>query len=345
MTAESQSPPESPIDADLEATLDRIMAELDARKGGLPEDAIRQAQRFYEEITPRLIRAIESATVRAKAEDMPPGHAHFLALVLLTEFRAKEALPAIREMLELPDPLINDLLDDAVTEIVPSVLATLADDTPELIDELIRNRSANSFVRWSAADALRMLVRDGRLSREQAIAYVREDLRMAVEDRDEDAATALVSTLGRLGAQEAIDEVRAAFELELVDDSLIDLEEAEGELASGEMGCQKWQETLRPSEIDDTVEYLRSWDFYSVEEDDSDDDLTVAEVRLFNLLRGDFLDDELDSFSDGEEADYASWSPKSSETFRHAQRRIGRNERCPCGSGKKFKKCCGRNSS
>jgi uncharacterized protein YecA (UPF0149 family) len=24
-----------------------------------------------------------------------------------------------------------------------------------------------------------------------------------------------------------------------------------------------------------------------------------------------------------------------------AGRKVGRNERCPCGSGKKFKKCCG----
>ena len=25
-----------------------------------------------------------------------------------------------------------------------------------------------------------------------------------------------------------------------------------------------------------------------------------------------------------------------------SQRRVGRNDRCPCGSGKKFKVCCGR---
>ena len=28
-------------------------------------------------------------------------------------------------------------------------------------------------------------------------------------------------------------------------------------------------------------------------------------------------------------------------TQRHASRKIGRNEPCPCGSGKKYKKCCG----
>ncbi len=35
---------------------------------------------------------------------------------------------------------------------------------------------------------------------------------------------------------------------------------------------------------------------------------------------------------------------KKVETFRREQPRIGRNDPCPCGSGKKYKKCCGRES-
>lgn len=31
------------------------------------------------------------------------------------------------------------------------------------------------------------------------------------------------------------------------------------------------------------------------------------------------------------------------ETYRREQPRVGRNDPCPCGSGKKYKKCCGRN--
>jgi uncharacterized protein YecA (UPF0149 family) len=29
------------------------------------------------------------------------------------------------------------------------------------------------------------------------------------------------------------------------------------------------------------------------------------------------------------------------EPVRRAEPKVGRNELCPCGSGKKFKKCCG----
>ncbi len=33
---------------------------------------------------------------------------------------------------------------------------------------------------------------------------------------------------------------------------------------------------------------------------------------------------------------------KSSTTFVRTEKKIGRNEPCPCGSGKKYKQCCGR---
>ena len=34
--------------------------------------------------------------------------------------------------------------------------------------------------------------------------------------------------------------------------------------------------------------------------------------------------------------------PRRRETFVRAERKVGRNERCPCGSGKKYKHCCGK---
>ena len=34
---------------------------------------------------------------------------------------------------------------------------------------------------------------------------------------------------------------------------------------------------------------------------------------------------------------------KQSKTVRRAAPKVGRNDPCPCGSGKKYKHCCGRN--
>ena len=35
-----------------------------------------------------------------------------------------------------------------------------------------------------------------------------------------------------------------------------------------------------------------------------------------------------------------SYGNPKPDTFRRGEPKIGRNEPCPCGSGKKFKKCC-----
>jgi uncharacterized protein len=37
----------------------------------------------------------------------------------------------------------------------------------------------------------------------------------------------------------------------------------------------------------------------------------------------------------------SSFEDEYPETYVRAERKVGRNEPCPCGSGKKFKKCCG----
>jgi preprotein translocase subunit SecA len=36
--------------------------------------------------------------------------------------------------------------------------------------------------------------------------------------------------------------------------------------------------------------------------------------------------------------------PQKVETYKRDQPKIGRNDPCPCGSGKKYKKCCGKNA-
>jgi preprotein translocase subunit SecA len=34
--------------------------------------------------------------------------------------------------------------------------------------------------------------------------------------------------------------------------------------------------------------------------------------------------------------------PAKKKPVKRAKKKVGRNDPCPCGSGKKYKKCCGR---
>jgi uncharacterized protein YecA (UPF0149 family) len=49
-----------------------------------------------------------------------------------------------------------------------------------------------------------------------------------------------------------------------------------------------------------------------------------------------------DAFNGKMPSDMLSLAQGKVETFRRQDPRVGRNDPCPCGSGKKFKKCCGR---
>src|SRR5436305_2223237 len=89
--------------------LDQIISDLDAGYDQLPVEAIRAAREHRELIVPRLVQLIRDAAAAARAGNPPEGNAHFFALFLLTEFEAKEALPAIVEALSLPGELPFDL--------------------------------------------------------------------------------------------------------------------------------------------------------------------------------------------------------------------------------------------
>jgi len=52
---------------------------------------------------------------------------------------------------------------------------------------------------------------------------------------------------------------------------------------------------------------------------------------------------KLGLLGDDEMAEMPEIQRKKQETFVREGRKIGRNEKCPCGSGKKYKHCCGKN--
>src|SRR6476619_5605656 len=82
--------------------LDAIMHGLGVESGILPEEAMRQAREHREEIIPRLIESIHYACQEHRAGRTPQREAHFFALFLLWEFKAKQAADVIFEVMGLP---------------------------------------------------------------------------------------------------------------------------------------------------------------------------------------------------------------------------------------------------
>jgi HEAT repeat protein len=173
--SESDRPDEQVIDGD--ADLDAILLALDTAGRELPVEAIREARRCRNAIIPKLIQVLQTASAAVRSGATHEGQAPFFALFLLTEFQAKEALPAILEAVSLPGELPFDLFGDGITSLLARVLASLAGERLEVFDQLIRDQELNKYVRWEGAQVYRLLVRDGRLSRLEAVQYLQRHLR------------------------------------------------------------------------------------------------------------------------------------------------------------------------
>ncbi len=330
-----------------ETDLDTIIAVLDRPYTGvLPESALRQAQRRREEITPLLIDMVRNATAEVRAGRDVPGDGALFALFLLAEFKCREALPVILEALTLPDDGPFDLFGDAIFGELSGILAALV-DSPQAIDELLANRSVDSSVRISAADAYLYLVRDGRLSRDEAVERLRATLRRMLSEADDDGITAVVLALGDYSPREALDEINAAFRRDLVDPTFVDSDDIIDSIAKGDCHYQEALENCPPTGIEDTVEELRDWESYQDDALRGDDDLTEDEFDEDDLEDEDF---DVDGLGDEDDLyfsptnEFAQRLPaEPPATIRNTEPRVGRNDPCPCGSGRKFKKCCGAN--
>jgi hypothetical protein len=315
-----------------ETDLEQIIRDLNVDWfTSFPEAAIRAAQQHREAITPKLIDVLRSAAAAAKAGTTPVGSAPTIALFLIAEFEATEALPAVVEVISLPEDDAYELFGDVLTEDISRILAVLVGDQLDVIDDLIRTESICEFVRWTFADTYGQLYRDGRISRETGLERLVQLLREAIDTQNHRIGPGLVTALLRFAPKECFDDIKRAYETGVADDQVISLDDCRKVIDGEEESTWLDVASLEPSQVVDTVEELESWPCFQPDADNLKDEspewkpVNIQHAPLTNSL----------PFHEPAEA------KPMPVTFRSNQPRVGRNEPCPCNSGKKFKKCCG----
>jgi hypothetical protein len=203
----------------------------------------------------------------------------------LAQLRAVEAIEPLLEFARL------DLDDDAVAQEFSTVFGMIGPAAIAPITAFLSDRTLPWMAASIASDGLNEIVKRYPECRHECIGVLTKALAHAA-DTDPTANGFAISSLLHLKAVEAIDTIREAFRLDVVDLSIAgDLEDAEIDL-----GLRERRTSPRP----------HLW-FGS-------ERLPSTNSRS-NPLFGDT--DDLPRY-----------------------RKIGRNEPCPCGSGKKYKKCC-----
>ena len=314
----------------------RIFKRLNEYTGRLPKKELYQFVEHREQLLPELLERMRAA-IATYQQGGEVGNLPFMGFFLITEVSAQAGLPIIIEMISQPGEGPFDLIGDAVHDVLPRSLAALASDQTELLEGLFTDPKLNRFVRWSIGSTFVLLVRDGVLTNDEAVSRLRRhllDILSALDryvcdldsDSDQDGfwPTIVVDTLCSLLPHDAIDDMYAAFDAGLVDESVISRSFIEKRVTGGDVRRKADFAHLEPTGIESTVDELSHWASY-------------RETAAYSPAPQE-TQWERDTTCQTEQDE---WSPDV-ETITREQPRVGRNEPCPCGSGRKFKKCCGR---
>jgi hypothetical protein len=181
---------------------------------------------------------------------------------------------------------------------------------------LIENEQANEYVRSVAMGGMVSLVSTGQRARDEVIAYFLQ-LFQKLERNPGAQWDGLANVCADLWPQETYKELDRAYEDGLVDAGCIDWPDIEAALKMGEQAAMQRARYREPLITDMAKDMGWMQCFHDA---DSEDELQ-GELDLFPM-----------------EPPSSEWVTKP---IRRTAPKVGRNEPCPCGSGKKFKKCCG----
>ena len=269
-------------------------------------------------MTPLLLQAIE----RYLAKGVAPGEENllFFAFHLLGEWRETSAYRPLARMLKSPPDQLGDLLGGASTETSHRVMAAVFDGDPGPLYEVILDPKAEEFIRSRMCEALAMLVRLGQLSRDEVEGFLFGCYDVFEREEDSFVWNGWQSAIALLGVEELRPLVERAFKEGHIPSSLMSLKDFEGDLRRAlDDPSATWAEDGEYTLFGDTVEELSDWHGFSA---------AYWEKRK-----------QYDAISASPtETQWSFGGPAQPVT--NPFKGVGRNDACPCGSGKKYKKCC-----
>lgn len=283
-----------------------------------PDAALRAAAERREEVTPVLLQLLADAVERASN---PGEHdqdmAWMYALFLLAQFREPRAYPLLVQLASLPSEVADAMLGDSLTEDLDVLLASVSNGDPGGIQSLAENNSANLFARTAALRALVILVKIGEQKREDVLDYFGSLFRGKLKREPSFLWGSLVSDALDLYPDTIRDEVEQAL--------------AEGLDCERVCGQESVEQTFRKGRQRVLAELERN-ERYQLLSD------AVSRMEWWACFNSDERPDKAHQPRDpGRNVEPLAVG----QPYRRETAKVGRNDPCPCGSGKKFKRCCG----
>jgi hypothetical protein len=292
--------------------VEAIIGELSS-SNGLPRAALSAATERRAELAPIFIAEIERY-VAAGSDGRTQPDALFFMFHLLGEWREAAAYPALARFLRMPTAELDRILDDAVTLTVHRVMIAVFDGDPQPLYDIILDPDANEYVRSRMCETLAILVGQGKLARGEAAEFFRAAFAKIQPQEADFVWFGWQNAIAAIGLEDLAPLVEEAFRRGYVE---------------REAGDFLWfQDALRATLA------LPGKYHWADAEDDRPFGNTIEE---FSKWYG-FTDAYRRDLERSREA-AREWLSRQATVY-NFNRNVGRNDSCPCGSGKKFKKCC-----
>jgi hypothetical protein len=316
MREKAVTPPESELEAIRAEIRDRFPPETiieELRSGGKPRDVILGAAALLAtEITPALLEAVEYAAKGTELDERESALA-FYGLHILGAARDVRVFPALMRILRLPTIPLANFLGDALTETISRVTIGAYNGAAEALYALIADTEADEFSRLEMLGVIAFLAFEGRIEIAEVKAFlVRfDDERLAPEQ--DMAWCGWETAIALLGFADLVPRVQAARHDGRTPEGYQDLKHVFADLKRAETdwkSAERFKKEHHLGYIEDIAEEL-SW----VPDSDKDEEYS-----------GDF--------------EGGSTALGLGQSYINPLRHVGRNDPCPCGSGKKAKRCC-----
>ena len=280
---------------------------------GLPREALKAASAQRAEMLPLFLQEIESYLALEPAARVKPTPLFFI-FHLFGDWREKAAYRRFARLLRLPGHEIDAIFGDGITSTSHRVMAAVFDGDPQPLYDIILDPNAEEFIRAGMYKALAMVTSRGELDRAAAGRFLRDAF---VEIRPQAECYVWVgwqSAIAALGMSDLKILVKRAFDRGFIDSDVLGFDYFEKDLRRGieHPGEARCPGDHRYALFGDTIDELSGW--YCFTERYRDDQEQWRRQAEANRDRSQSLDNTVKA--------------------------VGRNDPCPCGSGKKFKKCC-----
>ena len=291
-------------------TWSALRHQLEYFSSPFPKEAIELASQHKEEVAPYLLDVLHSIAANPAPAENGDYMLHLYAMHLLAAWRDQRAYQPMLALGAFPEEVIDSIMGDVVTETYGRCLASVCDGDISPLRSRFENKNASIWSRTAALIAWQVCVVAGELPRDPLVAYLLQQGQLIADERQHQSEgdtillEVIVEIAMTLCAGEIADAVNQWFDAGLLDPQLCDRDWF-NEHISCDFQVSRLQELQHgKSFIGDIEKEMGSWISYHDQSKQS-----YRRTYTHHTIRKE---------------------PK-----------IGRNETCPCGSGKKYKRCHG----